>query len=126
MAEGDLVMQINLGPWSACSRRHRLRRGTTTVEFALIALPLILFIFASIEFGRAMMAMQTLEESARAGCRTAILGGATIQNVETAVDDALSGSGIRNYTVAVNPTSLESMQRWAPVTVRVRSVMKAA
>jgi len=59
------------------SRGRAGRRGVTTVEFAMIAGPLFLFILGNIEFGRALMAVNCLEEAARSGARVAILRGAT-------------------------------------------------
>ena len=54
-------------------RPRSTRRGATTVELAVVAIPLFMVVFGSIEFGRAMMSVQTLEEAARSGCRVAIL-----------------------------------------------------
>ena len=98
-------------------RKHR--RGTATVEFAIVAIPLFLLIFASIEFGRAMMAMQGLEEAARAGCRKAVLKGSTPAEVESTVDDILLANGIGVYAVDVTPTNLDTATRWEPITVTV-------
>lgn len=95
------------------------RRGTTTVEFAMIALPLFMFVFGSIEFGRALMSVQSLEEAARAGCRIAILGGTSPQDVENNVAQILSPAGISDYTVAIVPSPLDAIPRWDPVSVRV-------
>ena len=54
-----------------CAARgfRRANNGTTAVEFAMVALPLLLLIFGVIEFGRALWARQGLQETAIAGAR---------------------------------------------------------
>jgi Flp pilus assembly protein TadG len=48
-------------------------RGATAVEFALIAFPLLLFIFGITEFGRALWIRQGLQATAIAGARCVAL-----------------------------------------------------
>jgi Flp pilus assembly protein TadG len=95
------------------------RRGTTTVEFALVALPLFMFVFASIEMGRALMNINTLEEGARAGCRAAIVKNATVADIEGEVASILTINGIATYTVDYNPKPLNEIAQWEPITVTV-------
>src|SRR5690606_17902256 len=45
------------------------RRGATAVEFAMVAGPLLLLLFGTVEFGRLMWLRQALEETATAGAR---------------------------------------------------------
>lgn len=45
------------------------RRGATAVEFAMVAGPLLLLLFGTIEFGRLMWLRQALEETATVGAR---------------------------------------------------------
>jgi hypothetical protein len=100
-------------------RRQRSRRGTTTIEFAIVAIPLFVLVMASIEFGRGMMAVQSLEEAARCGCRKAVLKGTTTADVETEVTQLMNLAGISSYTTQIEPASLSSVPQWDPVTVRV-------
>ena len=86
---------------------------------AIVAVPLFLFIFTSIEFGRAMMAVHSLEEAARIGCRSAILNGATVTSVENRLDEVMSAAGIAQHTVVVNPTQLSAAEQWDPISVQV-------
>lgn len=53
--------------------RRRLELGTTTVEFSIIGLLLMIVVFAVIEFGRAMFVMNTLTEATRRGARMAVV-----------------------------------------------------
>jgi Flp pilus assembly protein TadG len=50
---------------------RRLQYGTTTVEFALVGLLLMVVVFGVIEFGRALFVMNILTEASRRGARMA-------------------------------------------------------
>jgi Flp pilus assembly protein TadG len=50
---------------------RRLQYGTTTVEFALVGLLLMIVVFGVIEFGRALFVMNILTEASRRGARMA-------------------------------------------------------
>ncbi len=101
-------------------RGKRVRRtGSVAVEFAIVAIPLFTFVFAGIEFGRAMLALQTMEEAARTGGRVAILQGASQQKIEDAVKEVLQPAGISTYTIEVTPQNYASLSRWTPITVAI-------
>lgn len=57
--------------------RHFLRdrSGASAVEFALVAVPLLMLIFGTIEYGRLMWTRQALQETAIAGARCVGVGG---------------------------------------------------
>ena len=57
---------------NGCSVRGR--RGSVLVEFALIALILYLILAATIEFGRALMAAQLLQQAADIAAREVVRG----------------------------------------------------
>ena len=98
-------------------RRFRRRKGATAVEFAIISPILVLLLFSGIEFGRTFMAIQASDEAVRAGCRVAILDGATASEVEDAVASILDPAGISTYTVTTDPATLGSSDQWDPITV---------
>jgi Flp pilus assembly protein TadG len=50
---------------------RRQQRGTTTVEFAIIGTVLMVVMFATLEFGRALFVINTLAEATRRGARMA-------------------------------------------------------
>ncbi|MBL8583493.1 MAG: pilus assembly protein [Rhizobiaceae bacterium] len=54
---------------SLASRFRRDRAGTSAVEFAILAGPLALLLFGSLEFGRLYWTRQALQETAIAGAR---------------------------------------------------------
>lgn len=49
----------------------RTQRGTTTVEFAIVALVTLVMLFAVIEFGRIFFSLNVLDESVRRATRIA-------------------------------------------------------
>jgi Flp pilus assembly protein TadG len=85
-------------------RKAAVRRGAQTVEFAVIASVLFLFILGLIEVGRGIMVQHLLTNAARQGCRVGTIEGKSNSDVTAAVQNALSGQGInaQALTVQVN------------------------
>ena len=79
------------------------RRGTATVEFALVVPVFLLVIFGGIELSRAVMVKHMLEEAARAGCRVATVQNPERQDVLDIVEAAMSRGGITDYSVTMDP-----------------------
>jgi Flp pilus assembly protein TadG len=77
------------------------RRGTATVEFAVIAPIFMTMILGVIEFGRALMVLETLNNVARSGARAGSLSGNASSDITSAVTSALTDSGINNPTVNI-------------------------
>jgi hypothetical protein len=65
------------------------------------------------------MAMNTLEEAARGGCRAAIIKGATLGSVEDEVEKLLAVAGIANYELQVEPQDFEQQEHWIPLSVSI-------
>jgi hypothetical protein len=101
------------------AKNSRRRGGTTMVEFAIVAIPVFILFFGSIEFGRAVMGVQALEEAARSGCRIAVLKSATTSAVENEIEQLVEGMGISDHTTQIIPSSLDLVPQWEAVTVRV-------
>lgn len=55
----------------ACRRRQR--RGSATVEFALVLVPFLLLLLGAIELGRVLFAFNSAAEATRRGARTAVV-----------------------------------------------------
>ncbi|QDT37619.1 TadE/TadG family type IV pilus assembly protein [Stratiformator vulcanicus] len=104
--------------------RGNSRRGATTVEMAVVLGPLLLIIFGSIEFERALMVSHALEEAARAGCRIAILKGSTTESVAAEMSPILDSCGIDKFTINIEPKNVSSAQRWEPVSVTIEAQYK--
>jgi len=81
--------------------RRRDRRGTVTVEFAIAAPILFLFLFAILEFGRAQMIQHTLDNAVYEGVRRGMCINSTEDKVRQRVTDITSPAAIRNPNIAV-------------------------
>jgi Flp pilus assembly protein TadG len=80
---------------------------------------LFALVFGAIEIGRGLMVQQLLSNAARDGARSAMLEGATVQDVETSVAGYLGDSSISDVTVVVTPNPLSLAQGGDPVRVLV-------
>ena len=62
-----------MNPRPSPPSRRRAQRGSTIVEFALIASILIMLLIGIFEFGRVMFYWNTASEAIRLGARTAVV-----------------------------------------------------
>ncbi|GAA5507179.1 TadE/TadG family type IV pilus assembly protein [Novipirellula caenicola] len=107
------------GSRSSAIDRRSMRWGTVSVEFAFVAIPMFILLFAAIELGRGMMTVQALEEAARSGCRVAVLRGSNEKDVKAEVKQLTDAMGISKLSIEIEPATLETTPQWDPVTVRV-------
>jgi Flp pilus assembly protein TadG len=103
----------------ACRRRRGYRRGAALVEFALTSSLLFLIVFTAIEFMRVNTIVNTSENAAYEGARTAIVPGATAADAIAAAQSVLSVIGTRNAVVSVDPQMVETNTVEITVTVQV-------
>ena len=73
--------------------RRRPRRGAAVLEAALVLPLLMILIFGGIEFGYAFFVKHSLQNAARSGARAGVVADSNAE-VQTAVDNALSGMGL--------------------------------
>ena len=76
------------------SQAPRSRPAAAAVEFAVVAPVLMLLVFGSIDFGRAIMVLDLLSHAARTGCRTGALAGNGNNEINSAVSTSLTIAGI--------------------------------
>ena len=81
------------------------RRGSSAVEFAVVAPLLLLFLFGALELGRAVMVQHMLQEAAQAGCRLYAVSDATQADATAIIDQAMQQGGVDNYTIEFEPDS---------------------
>jgi len=86
-------------------------RGTSAVEFALIAPMFFLAMFGTIDFGRAMWAYSTIESAATEGARYAAIRGSNKLFPATATEVKTFVAG-RAYALDVNTGNVTV--NWAP------------
>ena len=85
------------------NRKESRRRGAVTVEFALCAPLLFVFVFASFEFSRVNSLRQSAENAAYEGCRRGIVPGATADDVRASAQAVLNSVFTRDATINVTP-----------------------
>lgn len=95
------------------------RRGTTTVEFALVCPLLFTFMFACLEFGRAHQVKNAVVHAAYEGCRRAIVPGATAAQAVAAAKSVLDAGLISGATFTVNPSNITNTTTTVSMTVAV-------
>ena len=115
-----------LSRWAAkfvkpCRLFRKQRQGASTVEFAVVAPVFFLLVFGMIEYGRMVMVQQIIVNSAREGCRAAVLDGSTTSGVKTTVITAMASGNITITTsnVTVSPDPPSNAEFGDPVTVTV-------
>jgi Flp pilus assembly protein TadG len=86
------------------------RRGAHTVEVAFVSPVLFLTILGLFEIGRGLMVVHLLNNAAQAGCRAGIIEGQSTANIQTAVNNALTATGVSgdSVTVQVNDGSADA------------------
>ena len=90
----------------------RANRGATLIEFALIAVLMMLVIFASFEFGRMLLVYSSIANAAHVACRYAITHGgsnsqaATLDEIRTVAKNFAGTAplNIANLRITVSPT----------------------
>ncbi|MFN7998307.1 MAG: TadE/TadG family type IV pilus assembly protein [Bryobacteraceae bacterium] len=89
-------------------RRWRAGRGSSLIEFAIIAVLLMLILFASIEFGRMLLVYTSVANSARVGCRYAITHGsdnpANIAAIQTVVKNFAASAPLNTANLTITVT----------------------
>lgn len=106
----------------ADGRKARARRGTATVEFAIVAPLFLLFLMGIVEMGRVMMVQNVLIAAAREGARAAIISGASADDVIDKAEEYASICGINSAVATVEPANLSTATTEDPITVSVSVV----
>jgi Flp pilus assembly protein TadG len=96
------------------------RRGAAAVEMAVVTPLLFMLILGILEFGRMLMVQEVLVNGAREGARRAVLTGSTKGDVETVIDNYMTGATINKdkVTTTISP-DMTGLKAGDPVTVTV-------
>lgn len=84
--------------------QRQIRSGALTVEFALTAPILLLFLFAIVEFGRVQMIQHTLNNAVYEGARRGMAINSTEAKVRERVLAITTPSAVRNPAITVSIT----------------------
>lgn len=82
------------------------RRGTATLETALVLPLLLLLTFALIEYGWLFLRAQEITNGARQGARIAVRPDATNADVQASITAAMETAGIAGYLVTFSPENV--------------------
>lgn len=98
------------------------RRGALTVEMAITAPVLFLFVFAAIEFCNMNNLIHTIDNAAYEAARRGIIPGANINDIRQEANSILAAVGARNATINVTPTvfNADTEQITVEVSVPIR------
>jgi len=101
---------------------RKQRQGVAVVELAVTLPVLFLLLFACYEFGRANMIRHSVQGAAYEAARVAIVPGATVAEAEDTARYFLSSVGVRNFTLDVQPGTIDDTTD--TVTVRISVNMR--
>jgi Flp pilus assembly protein TadG len=88
--------------------RNLGRRGAAVVEFAILLPFLVFLVLGALEFGRALMVVEALNDAARRGCRSGVQGSATTASITQDAKDSITDTPLNaavTVIVAVNGDS---------------------
>lgn len=119
MTAGDPVTPTNENPNTSRTRRRRRfgsrrrgdQRGAALVEFALIAMPLFMILFGTIEFGWAFFQLNDIRHGAREGIR--------LVAVDSDVTPAYTGADMDTNGKRLAQATCERMDQREGVTVTI-------
>jgi len=103
--------------------RKPRRRGSETLELALL-LPLLLgLVFGTIEFGYYFFLQHNAQSAAREGARAGIPFGASQADAAAKANSVLTAAGLNpaNFSINFDPADVSSAEPGDPVTVTVEA-----
>ncbi len=100
------------------------RRAAATVEFALAATVLFLFVLASIEFARLSIVRHAIDNAAYEACRKVIVPGAQTDDAVAHVHSLLAKYGVRDLRITVSPSPIQ--EQTPAVTVSIEAPAAAS
>lgn len=105
---------------------RRRRCGVTTVETAMVMLPLMLTMFSIFEYGRFVMIRQLLDLATEVGCRYAVVhnqDATVITDVQTQVNQYMAGMNSTTHFSSALTTTVYQLPStlWDPTLVTVTS-----
>jgi len=95
------------------------KRGSATVEFAVILPFFFTLIFGMVEFGRVLSVQHVVNSAAREGARVASLPGTDNATVTVAVQNELANAGLPLDSITFDPPDITQASPNEPVTVSV-------
>jgi len=87
---------------------RRRRRGTATVECAVVLPVFVLLLLGTMEACSMIFLRQSVELAAYESARAAVLPQTTLVNVQSAGASLLSARKVKNFSITVTPTNFQT------------------
>ncbi len=85
--------------------KRKLKRGSATVEMAIVTPILLTLVFGIIEYGWVFTVRQAMTNAAREGARVAILRGTDDSDITTRVQEYLAPYGMTSAAIGIQHAS---------------------
>jgi Flp pilus assembly protein TadG len=95
------------------------RHGSVAVETAIVLPILFAVMFGAVDCARLNMLRNSAQNAAYEGARNAITPGSAASDATAAAKKVLDGIKVKNYTIAVSPTTITSSTEKVTVTITV-------
>ena len=102
-------------------RQCFFKRGTATVETAILMPLLVLITFGALELSNMIFLKQSLSIASYEGAKRGTTPGASESQITSRVQEILASRGITNATIAITPTITSATVRGTMVVVAVSS-----
>lgn len=96
-----------------------VRTGAVTVEFSVVLVVLVLFIFGGIELTRFTMLRHTASHAAYLAARESIFPGANVENARALAQKHLENLGIKDAVIDFDPNVITEDDSLVTVSVRI-------
>lgn len=100
-------------------KRRHARQGAVTVEMAIAAPILFLFVFAALEVAGMNVVRHSVDNAAYEAARRGIVPGATLADIRAEANLIMTAAGARNFTIDVAPPVITDETEELTVTVTV-------
>ena len=100
-------------------RAKTQRKGAVLVEFAITAPILFLLFFGMVEFARFNFIRHGIDTAVYEGARKGIVPGATVDDVNTGVNEILQAAYVSSSTITVVPSAITPQTDQVTVTINV-------
>ena len=98
---------------------HAARRGSSTVEFAIVFPIVFTVLVGAIEFTRVCQIANACAFSAYEGCRAAIIPGGTANSANAAAQQFLTANCIGSSTITITPSTIDDTTTTVTVNIAV-------
>lgn len=106
----------NRSKWPRLARLLRREEGSELLEFALVVIVLLLLVFGTMDFSRAMYCYHYVSNASREGTRYAIVRGSACTGFPDSCPANLTDveTHVKSSTPALDPAAVSVVTTWTP------------